>query len=293
MSHILSSIAAKADDRVQALADTLVLYLDSLTSEDASMVLNGRRLQQNSSSVNINRLRSAMNSLLRIKYSQADQMCQSLGASGQWLNDQSYFEMIVKKQPIGKTVESPLTENFVHNLTGVYEGQQMELSVPTRELVERTLAINPEAKWICFQVTFFKVNPLLLVSETPDDFIFVDGSKVITTITSLDSKGFHLLGDDKGRNETVARGISGLQKPYVLNYPYGFPEGANAGNFDRRDVSCAHFWTDTNVQEGKWSTAGCDTSFDFDNNFVKCSCGTMSDNYYKLMKNIHVTPMVT
>jgi len=79
-----------------------------------------------------------------------------------------------------------------------------------------------------------------------------------------------------------------------LNYPYDFPFGANANNFDERNVACAYYWSHTHsVGEGQWSMDGCQTGFDFRNNMVNCVCSGISHVRYKLMRHIYKDPALS
>lgn len=170
----------------------------------------------------------------------------------------------------------------------------MDIQVPTRELTVQTLVRNPLADWFCLQVTFFKVNPKLLVTEAPNKYEFVDESRIIVTVQSLDSTGYRLLAENTVRGGRQVRGIHQLQNDFLLNYPFDFPFGANASNFDERNVACAYFWSFTDVVgEGSWSMDGCTTKFDFFNNKVRCHCEGISHVYYKLMRHIYADPNLT
>ena len=297
-------------DLVQTVTDKLFVFLNSLSEEDLEKLdqaaleqLNSsgdRRLQNVrwDSSVDLERLRFATLSLVKIKYSQADQKCVTMALGTEEVKEESYFRMTLNKEPIrtntnlGGFSQDYMTVTFQPKDQGL-TGRLMTMQIPDLELVTQTLIRNPNTSWICFQQTFFSVNPILLVRGAYGEWDKVDNSNTIATITTIDSNKYKLLDMNTLPDGRQQRGIQKLQKPFLLDYPYQFPFGANSNNFDTRDVVCAHFWTDTEyIDDGLWSDEGCDTTFDFVRGYVKCSCQMIAHKYYKLMKKVYIPPTV-
>jgi len=185
------------------LTGRMIAFIDEKSAD--AMFLNGRNLQgsivrsSGSSTSSLDSLRNLMKLILKVKNSQGDQKCTQIDTTF-WIGEQSHFELQVLKVPIGNEMFVPEQKPFTHTIGDLaFAGQVMDIVAPVRELVNQTLLKNPTAKYFCLQVTFFKVNPKLLVDEESDRFQFIDESRVITSVTSLDSTGYRLLDQHETR----------------------------------------------------------------------------------------------
>lgn len=129
------------------------------------------------------------------------------------------------KLPVDSTIED---HEFVFT-----EDETTRAHVPTKEIIAENLAESPDAEFVCFQVSFYKVYQKLLAIES-GHFIFTEENVPYVRMQTVDSTGYRLLGDS---NED----LDGVQvnSPYLLKFKYDF-NGKTEADFDERTIKCSN-----------------------------------------------------
>ena len=203
-------------------------------------------------------------------------------------NWQSRFELQIYKMPATSI-------NADREIFFSYSKDLSRMTVPQRELIAETRTRNPDATWICFQATFYSVNQALILDEN-EEFRFVDGARLVSTIDTVDNTGFHLLSDhffyDRRQGYSI-KGVGNLNDQFIQTFKYVFPDGASKLNFDMRDVACSYYQADyPSWRDGVWSYEGCETFYYFSSDEIYCRCDSVSDAYYTLMQPTFNDPEV-
>jgi len=237
-----------------------------------SQLFFGRNLQQ-SGSVNeqetlLQQYSNLLQKAIDINQIVLDDQCESQDGHF-WSKKEAHFELFSLKLQADSTIED---HEFVFTEDGT-----TRTYVPTLEMIEENLIRNPDATYVCFQVSFYKVFPALIAKES-GHFSFTEDNVPFVKIETVDSEGFRLV-------QSSQVDFAGLQveSPYVLLFNYDL-EGKTEADFEERTLKCSIFETDDVVAAaGEWKDSGCTTSLNFEKNLVSCACDHVSDLYIRLM----------
>lgn len=264
-------------EKLLHLLDDMLTFLndESLAVERNDPRFNWENALRNT---DIQVYRQLTSQLIKFKTNLADNQCQIRREPVH--SNQTHFEMQIMKVPTNSTKDERF---FMHSDDLAY------MTVPQSELIAETILRSPGASYLCFQTTFFNINPRLLTVET-ENYQYVDGTRLIGQVETLDSEGYRLLGQNNFGNR-AQHGLPKLYTQFNLLFKYNYPTGANANNFDERNVSCSQYTPSTNADRiGEWEYRDCDTEFYFRDRGIMCLCNSIGDGYYQLTEPSYVNP---